>query len=90
MPTKRTATPQAKIRARAHELWVQQGRPEGQHLEHWQQAEAELAGKKSAGPRQRTATKPAAAKPAATRPAATAKPAAAKPAARKRSRSAAR
>jgi hypothetical protein len=36
-----------KIRARAHELWVRDGRPDGQHLAHWQQAEAELRGKTS-------------------------------------------
>ena len=34
------------IRARAHELWQQAGKPEGKHDEFWLQAEQELkAGK---------------------------------------------
>jgi len=32
-----------KIRARAHEIWLREGRPEGQALTHWQRAEAEIA-----------------------------------------------
>ena len=31
------------VRERAHEIWVEQGRPEGRHLEHWVAAERELA-----------------------------------------------
>jgi hypothetical protein len=30
------------IRRRSHEIWVQEGRPEGRALEHWLRAEAEL------------------------------------------------
>ena len=31
------------IRSRAHEIWEEEGRPEGHAEEHWRQAEAELA-----------------------------------------------
>ena len=31
-----------KIRERAHGIWEEQGRPEGQHHDHWAQAEAEI------------------------------------------------
>ncbi len=31
-----------RIRERAYELWEQEGRPEGRHLDHWLQAEHEL------------------------------------------------
>lgn len=31
-----------QIRARAHELWEAEGRPEGRHDAHWEQAQAEL------------------------------------------------
>jgi hypothetical protein len=33
-----------KIRQRAQEIWESEGRPEGQHDRHWQQAEQELSG----------------------------------------------
>ncbi|MCZ0960921.1 DUF2934 domain-containing protein [Paracoccus benzoatiresistens] len=31
-----------RIRQRAHQLWEEQGRPEGKHAEHWQQASSEV------------------------------------------------
>ena len=31
-----------KIRVRAHQLWEQAGRPDGQDMDHWLQAEKEL------------------------------------------------
>lgn len=31
-----------RIRQRAHELWEEQGRPEGRHDEHWRQASSEI------------------------------------------------
>ena len=31
-----------RIHERAHQLWEQEGRPEGRHLDHWVQAEHEL------------------------------------------------
>jgi len=33
------------VRDRSYQLWEQEGRPEGRHLDHWLQAECELAGK---------------------------------------------
>ena len=36
-----TETEQA-VKARAHEIWEGEGRPEGRHAEHWSQAEREL------------------------------------------------
>jgi hypothetical protein len=33
-----------QIRRRAQEIWEAEGRPEGQHDRHWQQAEQELSG----------------------------------------------
>jgi hypothetical protein len=37
------------IRLRAYALWEQEGRPDGNNLEHWLRAEAEISGKKYAG-----------------------------------------
>jgi hypothetical protein len=31
-----------RLRARAHQIWEQKGRPDGEDAEHWRQAEAEL------------------------------------------------
>jgi len=31
------------IRARAHQIWEREGRPEGRHIEHWEMASAEIA-----------------------------------------------
>jgi len=70
-----------RIRQRAHEIWEQAGRPEGAHMEHWDQAAAEIdaAGKpKTKTPKKAAADKPKAAK--AEKPAkAPAKAKAAKP-----------
>lgn len=49
-----------QIRARAHEIWLQEGQPHGRDLAHWQQAEAEIA-----GAQRKPAEKPAAGKAAA-------------------------
>jgi len=35
---------------RAYRIWEQMGRPEGQELEHWLRAEAELASERTAPP----------------------------------------
>lgn len=55
-----------RIRQRAHEIWEQAGRPEGAHLDHWDQATAEIdaAGKpkKAAKKAAAKADKPKAAK----------------------------
>jgi Protein of unknown function (DUF2934) len=32
-----------RIRERAHQIWEREGRPEGRELEHWRQAEQEIA-----------------------------------------------
>lgn len=34
---------EARIRTRAYEIWEQEGRPDGEHANHWQQALAQLA-----------------------------------------------
>ncbi|MBZ9821313.1 DUF2934 domain-containing protein [Mesorhizobium sp. CA4] len=57
-----------RIRQRAHEIWEQAGRPEGAHMEHWDQAVAEVdgAGKSAAKSPKKAAAKadkPKAAKP---------------------------
>jgi hypothetical protein len=31
------------IRARAHQIWEREGRPDGRHIEHWEMASAEMA-----------------------------------------------
>lgn len=33
-----------RIRERAYQLWEQAGRPDGKEVEHWLQAEREIAG----------------------------------------------
>lgn len=33
-----------RIRQRAHELWEEEGHPEGREADHWQRAERELRG----------------------------------------------
>ncbi|CAO3413803.1 DUF2934 domain-containing protein [Azospirillum doebereinerae] len=37
-----------RVRARAYDLWDQAGRPDGRHLEHWQQAAREITEEDSA------------------------------------------
>jgi hypothetical protein len=44
-----TSTPSSDaISRRAYELWEQEGRPEGNDMRHWLQAEKELGGSRSA------------------------------------------
>jgi hypothetical protein len=38
-----------KIREMAYVIWEREGRPQGRELDHWRQAEAEIAAPKSAG-----------------------------------------
>ncbi|MDX8483202.1 DUF2934 domain-containing protein [Mesorhizobium sp. VK24D] len=54
---------QERIRRRAHEIWEQAGRPEGAHMQHWDQATAEIDGVKT--PKAKAAPKKAAAAKAA-------------------------
>jgi hypothetical protein len=44
-----------RVRQRAYELWEKDGRPEGQHLRHWQRAEEELQGRSSVKDNERAA-----------------------------------
>ncbi len=47
-----------RIRQRAHEIWEQAGRPEGAHMEHWDQATAEIdAAGKAKSPKKAAAAK---------------------------------
>jgi len=39
---------EARIRERAYEIWVREGRPHGMSAEHWQKAEAEIAAESGA------------------------------------------
>lgn len=41
---------ESRIRARAHEIWEDEGRPEGSAERHWQQANAEIAATEALGP----------------------------------------
>lgn len=64
-----------RIRQRAHEIWEQEGRPDGSHERHWRQAESEVtAADAKAAQKPATARKPAASARTAE-PAAAAKPA---------------
>jgi hypothetical protein len=44
LPHRGAGIPESRIRARAHELWEQHGRPQGRDEEFWLQAERELVG----------------------------------------------
>jgi hypothetical protein len=39
---RRLGPPEHRVRMRAHQIWEQQGRPEGRALDHWIQAKWEL------------------------------------------------
>ncbi|OHV69359.1 hypothetical protein LCM4577_22465 [Mesorhizobium sp. LCM 4577] len=65
-----------RIRQRAHEIWEQAGRPEGAHMEHWDQATAEID---AAGKPKAKSSKKAAAKAEKPKPKAPAKAKAVKP-----------
>jgi hypothetical protein len=41
---RRASVHESRARARAHELWEQEGKPEGRDLEFWLRAERELGG----------------------------------------------
>ena len=41
-----------QIRRRAHELWKQEGKPEGREMDFWLQAEREIAGEQVDTPQQ--------------------------------------
>jgi hypothetical protein len=39
----KSSTPEETIRIRAYAIWEDEGRPEGQHLEHWRRALDEMS-----------------------------------------------
>lgn len=39
---KETSTSEDDVRVRAYSLWEKDGKPEGQHLEHWRRAAEEI------------------------------------------------
>jgi hypothetical protein len=43
-----TARRDERVRVRAYMIWEAEGRPDGKHLEHWDQAEREIAAELSA------------------------------------------
>jgi hypothetical protein len=55
-----------KIRAKAHEIWLAEGKPEGKEKAHWNMAKVAIEGKgKNAPAAKKTAAPKAAAKPKA-------------------------
>ena len=38
------------IRERAHEIWIEEGRPDGKDREHWQRACKEITGSEEGSP----------------------------------------
>jgi Protein of unknown function (DUF2934) len=43
-----SAEAEQQVRDRAHAIWETEGRPEGRHLDHWQQALSEFEREKEA------------------------------------------
>jgi hypothetical protein len=43
------STDSAAIAQRAHEIWIEEGRPEGRHLDHWTRAEQEVRSRRKRG-----------------------------------------
>jgi len=78
---------EAKIRAKARELWQAEGQPEGRADQHWLEAEAIVRAEEEAKPKAARKPRAAAAKkePAQKEPAEAKAPAAKKPAAKKES-----
>ena len=44
-----SADREARIRQRAHAIWVKEGRPDGRHEEHWHRASREIDGEEQDG-----------------------------------------
>ncbi|CAN5319092.1 hypothetical protein BH10PSE9_BH10PSE9_15230 [soil metagenome] len=60
----------SQIAKRAYEIWEREGRPHGQHHDHWHKAAAELAASKPAAmPKARLAPSKKKAVPATVKPA---------------------
>lgn len=54
---------ETRIRERAHAIWEEEGRPEGQKREHWERAAAEVDATERAGEPEEGAGKPDILKP---------------------------
>lgn len=48
-PDRSAGGKEERIRRRAYEIWEREGRPDGEHERHWQQAEKELEGEEGNG-----------------------------------------
>jgi hypothetical protein len=57
--TEQISTTEEDIRARAYEIWEDEGRPEGKHLEHWGRAKDEVVAPEMTAPRSNGAKSPA-------------------------------
>lgn len=68
-----------RIRAKAHEIWLSEGSPEGSEGRHWEMAIAAIEAEDAAAPAEAAPAETIPAEPEATEPAA-AEPAAAEPA----------
>jgi len=58
-----------RIRERAYQFWLREGRPDGRDAEHWRQAEREIAAESRAPEESRAPDRPRADPPSAARPA---------------------
>ena len=47
---------EARIRERAYDLWVSEGRPDGRDVDHWLRAEQEIDGQATPAPASKVAT----------------------------------
>lgn len=54
-----TPTPENQIKDRAHHIWEREGRPHGRELDHWRQAEAEIAAERAPAKSRSRAAPPA-------------------------------
>lgn len=56
---------ESRVRMRAHELWEQEGRPEGRDTDHWEQASREIDAEDSAPTEKKRASRTRKSAPAA-------------------------
>ncbi len=64
-----TTDRQERIRNRAHQIWIDEGKPFHQHERHWEQAIADINREDAEGPGTRSAVSPAAEQVAGAGPA---------------------
>jgi hypothetical protein len=48
-----------RIRERAYQLWIENGKPEGKENDHWEQARSEIEGQSNAEGQSKSEDKPA-------------------------------